>query len=165
MYMQVNQPALMTLDSTQSILDGPDGCHALRIRKLARRVTQLYDEALAPYNLTIGQMGILANLQRSRGIGIAALAERLGSDASTLSRLLKPLASAGLLTIIPDPDDRRAKRLQLTEAGAERKRVAAAGWAAAQAHIDAQIGTSRLAALRFVLDDSLLMLRNGDGGR
>lgn len=148
----------MQVDSTQVMLDSPDGCHALRIRKLARRVTQLYDEALAPYGLTIGQMGILANLRRSRGIGIAALAERLGSDASTLSRLLKPLASAGWISISPDPDDRRAKRLQLTDAGAEKKRAAAVGWQDAQARIGDQLGSSRLSALRFILDDSLRQL-------
>ena len=145
----------MNVDSAQTILDSPDGCHALRIRKLARRVTQLYDEALAPYGLTIGQMGILANLRRKRGIGIAGLAERLGSDASTLSRLLKPLANAGLISIEPDPDDRRAKLLQLTELGAEKKRAATVGWQAAQARIGDQLGSSRLSALRFILDDSL----------
>ncbi|MGL4543571.1 MAG: MarR family winged helix-turn-helix transcriptional regulator [Polymorphobacter sp.] len=145
----------MQVDSTQAILDSPDGCHALRIRKLARRVTQLYDEALAPYGLTIGQMGILANLRRKRGIGIAGLAERLGSDASTLSRLLKPLANAGLISIEPDPDDRRAKLLHLTDAGADKKRTATVGWQAAQARIGDQLGTSRLSALRFILDDSL----------
>jgi DNA-binding MarR family transcriptional regulator len=144
----------MQVDSTQAILDGPDSCHALRVRKLARRVTQLYDEALAPYGLTIGQMGILANLRRSRGIGIAALADRLGSDASTLSRLLKPLANAGLISIEADPDDRRAKLLRLTDTGATKKRAAAAGWQVAQARIGAQLGESRLSALRFILDDS-----------
>jgi hypothetical protein len=73
----------MQVDSTQAILDSPDGCHALRIRKLARRVTQLYDEALAPYGLTIGQMGILgtcggraASASQHSPTGLAAMLRR-----------------------------------------------------------------------------------------
>ena len=134
-------------------IDGA-ACAAFKVRRLARRVTQLYDEALAAHGLTIGQFGILARLRRRRGIGIATLAEQLSMDASTLSRLLRPLADATLIDIRPDPDDGRAKLLWLTDAGAARARVAHPAWTAAQARIAAQLGDARLAALRFILDDA-----------
>ena len=129
-------------------------CAAFKVRRLARRVTRIFDEALAPHDLTIGQFGMLGQLRRRRGIGIAALAERLSLDASTLSRLFRPLAVSGLLTVQPDPDDRRAKQLWLTDAGAERVRAALPDWQAAQGRISELLGAPRLAALRFSLDDA-----------
>ncbi len=136
---------------------GPDGlepCTALMVRRLARRITQIYDEALTPYGLTVGQVSLLAALRRRRGIGIGALAEHLSADASTVSRLLRPLESAGLLRLEADPEDRRGKLVWLTDAGFETRGRAIAGWGAAQAQVRDQLGAGRLSALRFLLDDA-----------
>ncbi len=138
----------------QPIADNIGECTALKLRRVARRVTQIYDEALAPHGLTVGQLGILAGLRRAQGVGIGALAERLSTDASTLSRLVRPLERMELLSVEPDPDDRRAKLLRLTDAGATRLRAAASGWQHAQAQIRETLGEPRLAALRYILDDS-----------
>lgn len=133
---------------------GPGLCTALISRRFARRVTQVYDEALTVHGLTIGQFGILASLRRKEPIGIATLAERLSSDASTLSRLLKPLAAAGLISVDPDPNDRRAKALRLTDAGRARVQAAVPAWSAAHATIRERLGPERLAALRYILNDA-----------
>ncbi len=138
----------------QPIADNIGECTALKLRRVARRVTQIYDEALTPHDLTVGQLGILAGLRRAHGVGIATLAERLSTDASTLSRLVRPLERMALLSVEADPDDRRAKLLRLTDAGAVRLRAAAEGWRLAQARIRETLGESRLAALRYILDDS-----------
>lgn len=87
-------------------------------------------------------------------MGISALAERLSTDASTLSRLVRPLERMALLSVEVDPDDRRAKLLRLTDDGAKRLRAAAEGWRAAQTRIRDLLGESRLGALRYILDDS-----------
>lgn len=133
---------------------GPEACTAMKVRRLARRITRIYDEALAPHGLTIGQLGLLAALRRSRGISVNALAERLDGDSSTLSRLIKPLAAAGLLSLSTSPDDRRQRLVLLTDAGFERRGRASAAWRAAQAAIGDRLGIDRLAALRFLLDDA-----------
>ena len=133
---------------------GIQDCTAAKVRRLARRVTQIYDDALAPHGLTVGQIGLLASLRRSRGIGVGALADRLSADASTISRLLKPLLVAGYLAIDADPDDGRAKLVRLTDAGAEKRSTAAAGWNAAQDQVRDALGEGRLATLRFILDDA-----------
>jgi DNA-binding MarR family transcriptional regulator len=133
---------------------GLGDCTAAKVRRVARKVTQIYDEALAPHGLTIGQLGLLASLRRRDGIGIGALAERLSADASTVSRLLRPLAAAGLLVLDADPDDGRAKLVRITDAGHERRRAAAEGWNAAQGRVRDALGDGRLAALRFILDDA-----------
>ncbi len=129
-------------------------CAAFKVRRLARRVTQIYDEALAEQRLTIGQFGILSWIGRQRGVTISQLSEQLSIDASTLSRLGKPLISAGLVAIEPDPNDGRAKILRLTPAGRDRVAAAYPVWMAAQARVTGQLGEARLAALRFTLDDA-----------
>jgi DNA-binding MarR family transcriptional regulator len=48
------------------------------------------------------------------------LRERLGLDSGYLSRLLRRLEEEGLINVIPDPEDRRRRRVSLTEAGRER---------------------------------------------
>lgn len=136
----------------------PDPCNAMLARRFARRMTAVYDEALDAYGLTIGQFGILGNLRRREPVGIAALAERLSSDASTLSRLLKPLAAAGLISIERDASDGRAKAIRLTDAGLDRARAAKAAWVEAQAAIDQRLGSERVAALRFILNDAYALL-------
>jgi DNA-binding MarR family transcriptional regulator len=136
------------------VAPGPENCTAAKVRRLARKVSQIYDEALAPYGLTIGQMGLLASLRRREGVGVRALAERLSADASTVSRLLKPLEAAGYLRIDADPDDGRAKQVRLTDAGHAVRREASAGWQAAQDSVKAALGPGRLDALRFLLDDA-----------
>ena len=120
---------------------GPGNYTAAKVRRLARKVTQIYDDALAPYGLTIGQMGLLAALRRPDGVSISALADRLSADASTVSHLLKPLLSMGYLTLEADPEDRRVKLLRLTQAGHERRRAAAAGWNEAQASMPWRLAT------------------------
>ncbi|MFZ4688643.1 MAG: MarR family winged helix-turn-helix transcriptional regulator [Polymorphobacter sp.] len=133
---------------------GSAGCTAAKVRRLARRISQIYDDALAPHGLTVGQFGLLANLRRTQGIGVGALADRLSADASTVSRLLKPLQAAGLLLLEADPGDGRARRIRLTDAGHARRSAAAAGWQAAQDQVRDALGEGRLATLRFILDDA-----------
>lgn len=135
-----------------------DPCNAMLTRRLARRVTAIYDEALVGHGLTVGQFGILGNLRRREPVGVAALADRLSSDASTLSRLLKPLAAAGLISVERDAADGRAKAIRLTDAGLDRARAAKAAWAAAQATVAERLGSERVAALRFILNDAYSLL-------
>src|SRR5262245_62923223 len=93
------------------------GCTCLRLRKASRRVSQIYDRALEPCGLTVTQYGLLGHIAALDGIGIGALAERMVMDATTLTRNLKPLIAQAFLVLVPDPRDRRARRLHLTEAG------------------------------------------------
>jgi DNA-binding MarR family transcriptional regulator len=53
-----------------------------------------------------------------RGQDVRALRERLGLDSGYLSRLLRRLEAAGLVTVEPLPDDRRVRTVRLTPAGA-----------------------------------------------
>jgi len=133
-------------------------CTCLRLRKATRRVSQIYDSHLAPYDLTITQYGLLGHLRAFDGIGLGALAERLITDPTTLTRNLKPLERRGLVVLEPDPNDRRARRLHLTEAGREAFFAARAGWAEAQRKIEATLGIEDAAAFNASLDRVLDLL-------
>lgn len=70
----------------------------------------------AGVGLTPGEARILVNAARAGPIRQAALADRMGLEAMTLSTYLDRLEKRGLLTRIADPDDRRAKLVRVTEA-------------------------------------------------
>ena len=95
------------------------GCACLRARRIARQLTQAYDQALAPAALTVNQFGLLAKLHGASqggrtGVRIGALAERLGMHPTTLNRDLKPLRAEGLVSEAIDASDRRARAVLIT---------------------------------------------------
>src|ERR1051326_8615634 len=116
------------------------GCTCLRLRKAARRITQIYDGYVEPFGLTITQFGLLAHLRVLDGISVGALAGELVMDPTTLTRNLGPLERKGLVRIEPDPADRRARNLHLSEAGREILRAARPAWARAQQHVEKILG-------------------------
>jgi DNA-binding MarR family transcriptional regulator len=145
----------MAESTPPAVTPGPAGlCTAAKVRRLSRRVTQLYDDALSRHGLTIGQFGLLACLSRRRGLAIGALAGQLAADASTVSRLVRPLASDGLLRITTDMADRRGRLVWLTDDGHARRAAAQSAWGEAQAAMTERLGAGRLAALRFLLDEA-----------
>src|ERR1700680_525859 len=103
------------------------GCTCLRLRKAARRITQIYDGYVEPFDLTITQFGLLAHLRVLDGISVGALADKLVMDPTTLTRNLRPLERKGLVAMGPDPDDRRSRSLRLTDKRREGLRAARGG--------------------------------------
>ena len=69
----------------------------------------------AALGLTRAQAAVLANLARQEGINQVSLAQILELEPITLARLLDRLQGAGLIERRPDPKDRRAHLLYLTE--------------------------------------------------
>lgn len=61
---------------------------------------------------------VMFMLSCSGAIRLSDLAARMEIDASTASRHVRALEQAGLLRRSPDPDDGRAFRVELTDAGA-----------------------------------------------
>ena len=137
-------------------------CSCLRLRRITRRVTQLYDRYLEPAGLTVNQFGLLARLYgaslRSETLAISALAERVGMDPTTLNRSLKPLESAGLVANGSDPADQRVRAVLITARGRARLSAALPAWRKAQAHIDAALGIDAAVALNGLLELSYARL-------
>ena len=126
-------------------------CTCLAVRQAARRITQFYDQHLAPAGLRTTQFSILARLRRQGPMTINVLADELVMDRTTLGRNILPLEREGLISIEPGRRDRRSKELRLTEAGAERLEAARKGWREAQTQFAAAFGEERTIGLRAVL--------------
>jgi DNA-binding MarR family transcriptional regulator len=133
-------------------------CLCSRVRRTARRVSQIYDRHLEPYGLTISQFGVLAQIRIGGSPSIGELAERIVMDPTTLTRSLRPLQQRGLVALTPDARDRRTRRLGLTEAGLAAFQVAQPGWAAAQHEVSSALGEEASKTLVFHLDEALVRL-------
>ena len=91
-----------------------------RIVYLTGRVRQ-HDRlmALAGVSLDRAAVALLRQIADSEPMRPGELAARLAVEASHVTRQVQQLQKGGYLTRVPDPDDRRAQRIQLTAAGQE----------------------------------------------
>lgn len=141
----------MPPDPATPLVREPGTCNCQALRKAARRATALYDAAMAPFGLRISQYALLHRLCRTGGMSVQALAAELVLDRTTLGRNLRPLERDGLVASEPDPDDRRVRRLVVTEKGAALARAAAPAWREAQERFEAGFGAAESVALRQAL--------------
>lgn len=124
-------------------------CTCFRLRRAARRLTQLYDQALAPAGLTLNQYSILR--RTGQPVAMGALADALGMDRTTLTRNLRPLVQAGWLRERPG-QDARVRLCALTAAGQRRLDAAMPLWQRAQERVRASYGATPLQHLHQALD-------------
>jgi DNA-binding MarR family transcriptional regulator len=133
------------------VLPGLNDCNCLAIRQAGRQITQFYDQYLAPVGLRTTQFSVLARLRQTGPMTIAALANELLMDRTTMGRSIVPLEREGLIRVVTGRTDRRSKELQLTEAGIKRVKAAYKGWKQAQARFASVFGEVRAAGLRELL--------------
>jgi len=131
----------------------PEICNCAALRQAARRVTKIYDDALAPSGLGVNQFSILARLSLVGPSTIQDLARLLVMDRSTLGHLLRPLEKRGLVTLKISDQDRRSRILALTPAGEAAVARARPLWAAAQRRFEGTFGKEAAVELRAVLKE------------
>ena len=95
-----------------------DAEFAMELGKVARRWRTRLDSRLRAMGLTQARWLALLELSRADGLTQRDLAATLGVEGPTLVRLLDGLEAQGLIERQSCPDDRRAKRVRLTEAAA-----------------------------------------------
>jgi len=119
------------------------------MRKAARAMSRIYDEALAPAGMTVGQLAILRAIGRAsaEAIALSRLAESLVMDSTSLYRALAPLARSGWLEIFAAGKG-RAKLVKLTEAGRSATDGAATQWEAVQGKVIDALGADRWGAMQ-----------------
>ena len=129
----------------------PINCTCFNLRKAARAVTRMYDEALKPSGLRATQFTLLCMIETRGPTGMTELAKALVMDRTTLTRNLKPLMDRGLLEVI-DGDDRRQHPIALTSRGREVLARALPLWRKVQARTAKGFGRARWASLLGDLD-------------
>ena len=90
-------------------------CFALAVA--SRTVVGVYRPVLEPLGLTHPQYLVMLALWGSEPLSVTELSRMLELDAGTLSRLLKRLESAGLVTRERNPADERSLAVGLTAQG------------------------------------------------
>ncbi|HTQ81892.1 MAG TPA: MarR family transcriptional regulator [Pseudolabrys sp.] len=105
-----------------------DTCLCLHVQRAARALARRFDEALRPVELTHGQFSLLTSLNRPEAPTLGSVAALLAMDRTTLTANLKPLERRGLVEVAVDRDDKRSRRLVITEAGRALLRKAVPIW-------------------------------------
>lgn len=85
--------------------------------RIHARAMQLLGPVELPEDLTMQQMRVLGVVGHEPGLTGQELSARLSVSAPTASGLVDRLSAKGLVARVEDPDDRRVRRIELTDAG------------------------------------------------
>ena len=130
-------------------------CTHNALRRAARRLGHLYDEAVAPTGLKATQLGLLVQTDRlggEDGPTLQALAERLAIEISSLTYALRPLVRDGMIELRPDAHDKRTKHACLTALGRKRLAEGITLWAVANRRTEVVLGHEAASRLRALAD-------------
>jgi DNA-binding MarR family transcriptional regulator len=133
-----------------------DECIAVRVRALNRAITGLYDDALRPHGLRVGQLNLLVAVARMGTARPADLCRVLHMDKSTLSRDVEVMRRNGWLEVEEGPG--RGRPLRISPDGHSLLERAFPAWRQAQERAGTLIGDEGAASLRRMS----LRLRTGD---
>lgn len=131
----------------------PIPCLCASLRRASRAVTRIYEQHLAPLDITVTQHTILRVLHAAGPLPQHALADVLIMDSTTLTRTLAPLRENAWITRQPT-EDHRVHLWALTPAGKRMVEKCADAWNAAQNDLKSLLGEQDWISLR----DSLLRL-------
>ncbi len=150
----------MSLEVYEQLLEMEHSCACHHLRKAARVVTQLYDAALAPAGIRSTQYPLLVSIAGMEPVSMNDLAAHVVMDRTTLTRNLRPLLDAGLVTVRAGVD-RRRREVELTAAGRRTLVYALGLWREAQNRMRTALGERRMGALLRELTDTVTLV----GGR
>ncbi len=148
--VQKRPPAKSALPSER------EACVCSALRAASRHVSRMYDDALAPLDLTITGYMLLVRIDGFGTPSMNELAELAAMDRSTLSRNLKPLLVAKLIAMAPGAD-RRRKEFSLTAKGRARLAAAYPKWRETQQQFRRQYGSSETQTLTHMLGRALAL--------
>lgn len=121
-------------------------CIAVRLRRLNRVITNIYDDALRPLGLKASQLNLLIVTAKLGIARPAQVCEFLHLDTSTLSRNVERMRANGWLELVPD-EDGRAQPFRLTPEGKRLIEKAVPAWEAAQREAKTLLGNEGIALL------------------
>lgn len=111
------------------------GCHCLAARRRARAITRLFEEKLRPHGLRATQFSVLCALALKGPTPVKELAETLGLERTTLTRIGALLERNGWVSAAQS-EDARERPFRLTGAGRRKVEGAFPAWKEAQDLVD-----------------------------
>ena len=148
----MDEPNLAALDNRPMWVYTRDmsDCYCISLRTAARKVSALYDEALAPVGINIGQLSMLREIEKSSPLSLTELGRLSNLDRSTVGRNAKVLERMHLVQAVAGEDHREAA-LTLTAKGTKAVAEAAPLWERAQATIERAMDRGEAARLLTLL--------------
>ena len=113
-------------------------CLAVRLRTLNRALTSVYDDALRPHGLRVGQLNLLVAVARLGSARPGELCRLLRMDKSTLSRDVEVMRRNGWLEV--EAGTGRSRPLRITPAGEALLAQVVPAWQQAQERARTLIG-------------------------
>jgi DNA-binding MarR family transcriptional regulator len=86
-----------------------------QVNHLARLLAQALAARTAPYGVVPGQFAQLLALFEQDGLSQRELCDRVRIEQATMANTLRRMERDGLVQCLPDPNDRRRIRVQLTD--------------------------------------------------
>lgn len=114
-------------------------CYCDNLRVAARKVSALYDDALAPFGINIAQYSLLRKIERLGGASLTELGRLAELDRSTVGRNVRVLEKDGLVESMRGEDQREAL-VRLTKAGAALLKRAKPAWDKCQSYLEDRFG-------------------------
>jgi DNA-binding MarR family transcriptional regulator len=134
-------------------------CACFKVRKAARAVTKLYEEALRPIGLRATQFSLLMATRVTGPVTVVKLAQITVMDRTTLTRNLQILEKRRLIEINPGKD-RREREVTLTALGMEILTQAVPLWEEAQDRVRQGLGEDKMRHLMDNLSEMISRLRD-----
>lgn len=103
-------------------MDDLDSNLGFLLHEVARLMRKRFEQNARDLGLTRSQGQVLVTLANNEGIPQGALAEKLGVEPITLTRILDRLEEAGLIERLHYRKDRRVRLLRLTPAASAARR-------------------------------------------
>ncbi len=126
-------------------------CYCTTLRYAAQTLTEVYDRVLAPSGLKVTQYVLLESILEDEGEqSLTDLAQKLGSDRSTIGRNVRILARDGLVSLSRG-SDRREHTVHVTERGHAAVSLAHPLWQKAQTAVADTLGEDQLKTLKTLL--------------
>ena len=123
-------------------------CLLMRVRKLDRVLTSIYDAELRPFGLKASQTNLLVLVAKAGPIRRIEIGKRLCLDPSTLTRNLKIMLTNGWIQEIEDGEDGRGLPVQITVQGRDLLNQIGPFWRKAQTRTEKFLGDDGAALFR-----------------
>lgn len=125
-------------------------CQCYKLRRAARKVTRVYDDALRSVGIKVNQCSVLITVSLMGPVSISNLADTLGMERTTVSRNLVPLEIAGFIKL--QPGYGRTRNVLITPEGKSIIKKAKPAWEKAQRQVLETISEPELASFNNTLE-------------
>jgi len=119
----------------------------MRVRRLGRTVTRIFDDALRPHGLGIAQLTMLVAIARAGSLRPFELGRLLDLEKSTVTRNLERMLAHRWIRSAPEPDG-NGYHVELEPAGRALVERAYPAWSSAQERARRELGEGLENAMR-----------------